>query len=489
MLEHIVLQTDTLVGIVDSMRQLVSNMGPTLLMPIIIFIFGLTFRVTVQRAFRLALLVGVGFVGIFAILDATLGPVGTTVQALTETWGLNVVGVDVGWPPIAGFTWALGVTVLMIPIGLAVNVVMLFFGWTRTFDADVWNFWHWAFNAGLVYILTGSWALAFLAGIITEVIVLRLADWTTDLAQEYFGIPGANLPHTETITQAPVAFAIDKVLRRVPVIGSVEVDPDTLEERVGVFGEPIVIGFLVGIFLGVIALQDPLQIFRTGVMVGALLTLLPRMVGLLIEGLEPIANQASTYFNQSSLFQGEDFNIGIDAGPIGLSDTTSVVAGLILVPYAVGLAFIPGVRIMPLADLAILPIFCMWAAAISGGNLVRTVANGGVIITIVTAATTWLAPYMTEMATMTGGFEELSTNAELISSLDVGGHWWTAGLIWPLGLLGDSGATMTQVGVGMAAVIFVALCYVWTRDMPQEAVKSDVVEDEQPADSVAPTDD
>src|SRR6056297_2456361 len=111
-------------GIVEQSQALqgvISAMGPVLLMPLIIFMFGLLFRVNARKSFKLALLVGVGFVGIFSVLGYALGPITETVQALSEAYQLNLRATDIGWAPVAGFTWAMGVTVLMIPIGLFVN--------------------------------------------------------------------------------------------------------------------------------------------------------------------------------------------------------------------------------------------------------------------------------------------------------------------------------------------------------------------------------
>ncbi|WP_135305574.1 PTS transporter subunit IIC [Haloarcula amylovorans] len=482
------LQSGGLVGAAQLLQEVISAMGPVLLMPLIIFAFGLLFGVKARKSFKLALLVGVGFIGIFAVLGYTLGPIGSTIQALSEAYGLNLRGVDVGWAPISGFTWALGVTVLMIPIGFAVNAIMLFAGLTRTFDADVWNFWHWAFNAGIVYVITESWVLAIAAGIIAEIITLLLADWTAELGQEYFGVPGTSLPHTESVAQAPFAFAIDKVLRRVPVIGSVEVNPESLEDRFGVFGEPIVIGFMVGLFIGVVSMEPPLVIFRTAMLVAALLTLLPRMVGLLIEGIQPIADQASDYFENSDWFNADEIHIGIDAGPIGLADTPSVVSGLLIAPYAVMLAFLPGVQIMPLGDLVGIPVFaCMWAAAISNGNIVRTVINGALLTTIITYAASYLAPYMTEMGRISGSLSDVDTSAEFVTALAKGGHWWILGASSPLALPGSVGIRTVAFGLGTAALALA--CYFWTRNMPEEVAQTDSGTVETPDSAATPSDD
>lgn len=428
----------------------------------------MTVRLPVLTSIRSALLVGVAFVGIFAVLEFVLGPVGETVQALAAVWGLNLVGLDIGWAAVAGFTWTMGVTVLVIPLGFGVNLLLLAVGWTRTLDADVWNYWQWAFNAAVVYQITDSWALGLAAAVVTECIVLRLADWTADLAQEYFDVPGASLPHAQSVLQAPFAFAVDRVLRSLPIVGDLDASPEALERRVGALGNPIGLGFLVGLFVGALARQPVLDTFRTAVYVAGLLTLLPRMIELLVDGLEPLVDRASARVNGSERFGGAEVVIGIDAGAIVFADATAVVAGLLLIPYALGLAFVPGVVVMPLADLVALPLFCMWSAAISRGNLVRTVLGGGIMTTVVTIASTLLAPYITEMGRTTGGLQSIDTNgSQLVSALSVGGNWWSLGLFAPLGVADGVSGTVAVGGVLAACCAYV--CYRWTREMPAEA--------------------
>lgn len=62
-----------------------------------------------------------------------------------------------------------------------------------------------------------SWPLGLAAAVATEIVVLRLADWTAELGQAYVDVPGTNFPHAQSVLQAPFAFAIDRCLRGLPV--------------------------------------------------------------------------------------------------------------------------------------------------------------------------------------------------------------------------------------------------------------------------------
>ena len=66
-----------------------------------------------------------------------------------------------------------------IPVGIALNIVMLLLKLTKTMDVDIYNMLYFWGTAGvLVYVSTGNFFFAILAIIITGVLTLKIADWT-----------------------------------------------------------------------------------------------------------------------------------------------------------------------------------------------------------------------------------------------------------------------------------------------------------------------
>ena len=460
------MQLEAIIGAI----QFILGLGPALMMPIILFILAIAFRQPLEKAARAAITVGIGFIGIFAVLGAILGVVADVVSTMVANWGLTLEGLDIGWPLTAAITWAFWVSAMIIPIGFIVNIVLLIPGWTDTFDADLWNYWHWAFTAVMVQMWTGNVYLAIIIAIIVEIIILKLADWTAPLAQVYFNIPGTSLPHTETVNWAPYALAIDKVLRRFPALEKIKADPESLRARLGVWGEPMMIGFYVGLFLGLVAYIPPWEInnlaniYKVAVYIAALMLLEGRMIGILMEGLLPIADGISEFFAKTERFKERRIWIGIDAGPIGLGDPTSIAVGIILIPLYVATAFIPGVKILPLADLAIVPIFAMWVAAGVRGNIASSLIGGAIIALFVVYLTNMFAWPLTQAALEINP-ELVPAGLALVSSLDAGAHvlpFFIIAIV--LGLMtGD--LYYTIVGIIIAVTWFG--CWWWARDMPE----------------------
>lgn len=451
-----------------SIVQQILNYGPAMMMPIILFVLALIFRQSVGKSARAALVVGVAFIGINAVLGAVFGAIGPTVDAIAKGFGLSLQGLDVGWPLTAAITWGVAISAAIIPIAFIVNIILLLLNWTKTFDADVWNYWHWAFSAVMVYMWTKNIWLAYLVAIVVEIIILKLADWTAPLAQRYFNIPGTSLPHTETVNWAPINLALEKLIfSRVPSLEKVKADPEGLVKKFGVFGEPIMLGFYVGILLGILGRQPVVDIYKTGIYLSALMLLQGRMIGILMEGLLPIANGISEYFARSTRFQNREIYIGIDAGPIGLANPTSIFVGYLMLPLVILFAFIPGNKILPLADLAILPIFVMWAAAASRGNVIKTFLNGLVSVILVMYITNAFAVPLTDAAKAIN--YAIPAGVVLVSSLDAGGHILPFIVILPIVAFASGKPEMAIVPIIIGILYFLAWYY--AKDQPVKIVE------------------
>ncbi len=443
------------------------GLGPVIMMPIVLFILAMIFRQPIGKSIRSAVIVGVAFIGINAVLGAVFGVLGPAVGAFVSRTGVTLKGLDVGWPLTSAITWAVPTAALILPIGFVVNVVLLVAGLTKTFDADIWNYWHWAFTAVMVEMATGSMWIGLIAGIIAEVGILFLGDWTAPLSHTYFKVPGCSQPHTETVNWAPVAMALEKVFRKIPGLSKSRTSPDVIRDKVGFMGEPVMIGVYVGIFLGVLAWLPPMEIVKLAFYMGALLLLEGRMIGILMEGLMPLADGIRDYFAKSKTFKGRELFIGIDAGPIGLSDPSSIAVGLILIPLYIGLALVPGNLILPAGDLSIVPIFGMWSCAAAGGDILRGILGGAVSAVLVMYITNAFAAPLTAAAAVAKF--AIPAGILWVSSLDAGGHIfpWIVMTIFMSAGTGNMSSLMIAV---VAGVLYVG-CYFFAKEMPEKVAK------------------
>jgi len=207
------------------------------------------------------------------------------------------------------------------------------------------------------------------------VITFKIADWTAPLTAKFFGLDGVSLPTVSSITFWPIGLLGNWIIDHIPGINKIRINPQTIQKRFGIMGEPLMIGLILGLIFGVLAGYDIKGILDMGVNVAAVMFILPRMVRILMEGLSPISDGVKTWLNAHVKNSGELY-IGLDSA-VAVGNPAVISTGLILTPIAVVLSFLlPGNGTMPLADLANLAVFSSMIVLATRGDVFRSVLIG-----------------------------------------------------------------------------------------------------------------
>lgn len=395
--------------------QYVIDMGASVMLPIVIALISILIGVKVGKAIRSGLMVGVGFVGLGLIVDLMNAELGPAAAAMSERFGLSLSVVDIGWPGASPMTWASNIATVAIPVAIGVNLVMLLFKMTKTVNIDIWNIWHMTFTGAIAYAVTGNFWLGILGVVIHAAISYKLGDLWAPLIADYFELDGLTSPHGTSAYMAPIACVVDAIIDKIPGLNKIDITADTLQEKVGIFGEPIVIGGILGAGIGFLAGYDIQTALPLGIKMSAVMVLMPKIVKCIMEGLMPLSERAKEMLTKK--FGNGEFYIGLDPA-ILLGDSQVVTAGLLFIPITLLIAIlVPGNTILPFGDLATISFFVAIAVAVHKGNLFRTLFSGSAIMFM----TIWIAnetiPWMTALAHTTGSTD--GTN--LVAALDQGG--------------------------------------------------------------------
>lgn len=437
----------------EAVSAYLNDLGAAVVLPVLITIFALALGQKFGKSLRSGVLIGVGFVGINLVIGLLFGQVSPVATAMAESFNVNLSVVDVGWPSSAAIAFGSQVGAVIIPFCLLLNVVFLVTGLTRTFDIDLWNYWHFALIGALTAVATNSfWWGLFMAGV-AMLITLTLGDLAAPLVQKYFGFPDISFPHGTSAPYALVAMPLNWVMDRIPGFNKLEADPAAIQKRFGVFGETLFLGLVIGLLLGLAGYgfgeprEDSIKILALGINVAAIMVILPRMVAILMEGLVPVSEAARTFMQKR--FPGRKFYIGLDSA-IAIGQPSVIATSLILVPVTLLVAILLaplGNRVLPLVDLATIPFIVAVMVAVFRGNIVRSVIGGAIAIGGGLFIATALAPTFTEVAA-NSGFENTTGSSE-ISSLVDGANPLTGALVG-LGKIGPIGAIVALV----VAVVF-----------------------------------
>lgn len=380
-----------------SIVQYVLDLGPTVMLPIVIFVLAMAFRVKFSRALRSALTIGVAFVGIYLVFGLLVNNLGPAAKSMVAQTGIDLPILDLGWPPLASITWASPIAPFVIPLTILINIVMLTMDWTKTVDVDLWNYWHFAFAGALVYQVTNNFWIGLLVASIAAIVVLKLADWSAPMIQEYFDLPGISLPTLSSAVFFPLGLIGDKIIDKIPVINKLDANPKAIQKRFGVFGEPIMVGIILGVLIGFGAGYDFKGVLDLAINLGAVMLLLPRMVKILMEGLVPLSNAIKNFLRERYPDR-DDLYIGLDIA-VAIGNPSVISTALVLTPIAVVLAvLIPGNRTLPMGGLANIAVFVSMIVLATKGNIFRSVLIAIPILVGDFLIATNIAPFITGIA-------------------------------------------------------------------------------------------
>ena len=401
------------------------SLGSSVVVMIVLIILGLIFRVGWQKAVRGGITTGVGLAGLFLVVNVIVGALQPAVAEMATRFGMTKTLVDVNWAD-AGIAWGWpGVAGLIVSL-LVVNILMVWLKLTKTLWTDVWSYWHGSALAGFVWALTGGNVfLGILAGVIYLVAGSLMSDMTAKKYQEFNDMPGIGVPCGTTVQASLFAMPVVWILDRIPGLKDWDASPEGIKKRYGLVGEPGVLGFLLGVVIGLFAYGSTTgdlgaaKILGLAMNVAVMMMILPRMVSIIAEGIVPITMSIVQFMRER--FKDREIYVAVDCAVL-LGHPAVMASTIILFPLLVLLAAIlPGVQMLPIASLAVVPF---WAGAVvpyTKGNVVKTV-----IVLLLYAIpfmyfSTLTAGSHTEAFKMMGQYGDQIGQGLKLSSWDMGG--------------------------------------------------------------------
>lgn len=404
---------------IQSIFDFLTGLGSSVMLPIIIFFLGILLGQKISRAFVSAITVGVGFIGLGLVITLLFDALGPATAALVEATGIQLNALDVGWGVAAAIAFGTNVGSLVFIVALGVNLVMLVFNWTKTLNVDMWNYWHYAFTGSLVYLATGgNLVFGLIAAAIHAVVALLIADWTAKDVQDFFKIPGVSIPQGWAVTSVPIIKGLNWVVEKIPGLRDIYWDSEGMQKKLGVFGQPIIMGATLGLLFGLVAYGFDTKVLTVAVQMAAVMLLIPRIIAIFMEGLTPLSEAARAFMQKR--FAGRDFYIGLDSA-ILIGHPITIAAGILLIPITLFLAAIlPGNNTLPAADLAATAFFICMVPPMTKGNFFRSILYGTIIMVMVLYISSAFAPMLTQIASDIG--YAIPAGAVQITGLS-GGNW------------------------------------------------------------------
>lgn len=385
------------------------NLGAAVLLPVVIAILGKFFGMKLGHAIKSGLLVGIGFQGLVLAVNLLI----TSIQPVMDYYkalGSGYDALEVGFAALGAASWTVPFAIFVIPVIIILNLVLVRLKVTKVLNVDIWNFMHFLVPSALAYALSGSAVIGFLVAVGCGIVALFFAQWLAPKWGEFYGLEGTTCTTLAFCAWVyPITFLINKLIDFIPGLKKVDINVDKIGKKLGIFGDPAVIGLFVGVFLALLTRQDVSSILTIGMGVAAAMVLIPRMVSIMMEGLTPMGNAANEYMHKK-IGEDADIYIGMDIA-LGLGDPACITCSAIMIPVTILLAFlVPNMRFFPLGILAEVCYLAPMCVLTSKGNIFRTLISMTIMMFITLFFANMFIPEATQMMSVTGvDFEGLVT--------------------------------------------------------------------------------
>lgn len=375
--------------------------GKELLMPVIIFVICMIFGASLKKSFASAVLIGVGLKGMAFITSAFGAILSPLVQQIVDSTGINLPALDIGWQAVAGVAYSTQIGMMFIGVGLVFQIFVWMIKLTDIFmPSDLWNNYSIIVWGSLLYQLTNNLVLAFVLMLFINLVTLLIAEVVQKRWSIFYNYPNCAMTAPHHIGDAPMYLVLNVLLSKVG-LDKVKVDPETIRKKIGFLGEPMYIGLIVGIILGVVGNITTIatmaawgQIINVAITCSAVMAIFPKIAGLFASGFTALTDYSRKKLKNSKFGKDREFIIAVNDA-LGYGEAATLTTGLLVIPFAVLLAFImPGNIVIPVMVLPSLPYMVEIPVSLSNGNILKSWIMGCIVfVAKIMMASYWAATF------------------------------------------------------------------------------------------------
>lgn len=388
----------------------INDLGNFVFIPIIFLILMKLVGRSWGESIQCAMKVGIGFIALTLAVNLMIDQVSPAITGMTERFGSSLDAIDVGGAATAVMGFGSSMGAIIIPLCVGINIIMLVLKLTDCVNVDVFNLHQNASMGAIVYAFSGNFLYGVLTAALFHVWALVAADLGAEQNEKFFKLPkGVSISHPVANTYLIFAYPFNWLFDHIPGIRNINITPESVQKRLGILGDPTIIGFILGILLGILGFDwaDPytaaISTVQLGMYMAAVMLLIPKMTSIMMEGLVPLSNAVRKKLVKR--FPDRDITVGMDTALI-VGNPAVIAPALLLIPVIVLLAVVlPGNRVMPMGDLSQFVFFIACMVPVFGGNIFRTWLSSVILF----GGGLYIATWMTDATNAV--FQQFGANA------------------------------------------------------------------------------
>ena len=420
-------------NIFQTMSDVFGTFGAAVIIPIILFVIARIAGVTGQKAFRSALLCSVGLTGFNLVINSFSAIIAPVVNDMVVNAGVNLPCIDTGWQSVSVIAYSTTVGLVFIGLALVLQLVLFLVKWTDVFMAsDLWNNYSFMVWGSMIYVLTKSMWLALACMICQLLYILLFSEVIAKRWSTHYQYPNCCMTAPHHMEAVPYAICMNWLLGKIG-LNKVKVSAEDIQKKFGLFGEPMFIGLIVGLIVGILGEFQTLGTLAgwgtvTGVATAtaAIMAVFPKVGAIFASAFTSLTEA----FRKKAAASGEgrEWYLAVNDAA-GYGEPNTLTTGVLLIPIMLGLAFVlPGNSMLPMADLCALPYMVEVFVCTSHGNVVKSLIMGAIWFSIGLIVCSGLAPTFTEIAVGVGF--QLPMEGVYIMSFGIMAHPVMAGLFY-----------------------------------------------------------
>lgn len=151
------------------------DLGAAVMLPIVLIIIGLFFRMKLGQAIKSGLMVGIGFQGLCLVVNLLTTSIQPVIKYY-QTMGSGFTTTDLGFAAVGAASWSVPFAPIVLPLIVIVNLILLKLKWTKVMNVDIWNYIHFIIPGAMAYALTDSIAVGVIVTLASSVLALFIGQ-------------------------------------------------------------------------------------------------------------------------------------------------------------------------------------------------------------------------------------------------------------------------------------------------------------------------
>ena len=402
--------------VLEFLKAIIDNFGSAIVVPFIIFIIALIFRVKPAKAFLSALYAGVSLEGFSLIIGAYTPIITPLVQNMSKVMS-NVTGVelntfDVGWQATSVVAFATSAGMIYLGLGIALQTILFLVKWTNIFQpSDLWNNYSYIVWGAMVIFKTHNFVLGIACMILLNLYSLLISELVAKRWSKYYNYPNCTIIAMHNVEPAIFAIAIDPILNLLG-LNKVKLNPKSIEKKLG-----FILGGIIGILGNVGKLTSMAgwgSVFTAAIATAAIMAIFPKIASMFAQAFAPITEAARVFMKNSG---DREWYIAVNDA-VGYGEPATLTSGLLLIPIMVVIATVlPGNQVLPVVDLLAIPYMVQGLVAVYKGNMSKILVAGVIWFSLGLLMCTYTAPLFTDVAR--GAGFAIPAGAAMITSFNI----------------------------------------------------------------------